>query len=171
MSNDKWNTQYEQLNQRSRWYSSQLWYVAFAYVGILGLGVDKIPNFEQPLRSLAYLMLSVFSLAVYVHVVSLKFYERRAVRGMQSMENPVVSGGGSPSYVSFGSYIRIMLLIGSYAFLLIATKDQPSFITWIAIAIVTILLGLVSLHDWRRTRPVINAIRKNMKTRNNARNG
>ena len=41
MSNLARDKQYDQLNQRSRWYSSQMWYVPFAFVGIIALGIDK----------------------------------------------------------------------------------------------------------------------------------
>ncbi len=34
----KWTAYYEQLNVRSRWYSSQLWHVPFAYLAVAGFG-------------------------------------------------------------------------------------------------------------------------------------
>lgn len=171
MSDDKWNTQYEQLNERSRWYSSQLWYIPFAYVGIVGLGIEKIQSLPHPLDTLAYLMLSIFSFAVYVHVVSLKFYERRAVRAIQAMENPVVSGGGSPWHMSFASYMKIMLIIGSYAFLWTAAKDQWLSVKIIGIIILTIGFLTVWIGDRRRTKSVLDDIRKNMKVPNSGTNG
>ena len=161
MSDDKWNTQYDQLNQRSRWYSSQLWYVPFAYVGIVGVGIEKVNSLTDPLDNLAYLMLSVFSVGVYVHVVSLKFYERRAVRAMQTMENPVVSGGGSPWYMSFYTYMKAMLLVGSYSFLWFAGKDYLTVCLKVAaLGALTLLFVLLWWQDRRRTVPVLKDIRR-----------
>lgn len=162
MANDKWNVQYEQLNQRSRWYSSQLWYVPFAYVGLVGLGIEKIQRLPDPLDNLAYLMLSIFSVAVYIHVVSLKFYERRAVLGMQNMEDPVVSGGSGRWYMSFVTYIKLMLVVGSYSFVWFAAKDLDLYIKGAGISIITIVFVTVWWTDKQRTRPIHTKIRNNM---------
>lgn len=116
-------TIYEQLNLRSRWYSSQLWYVPFAYVGIVGLFLKEIATSNNEVKSFGYLFLAAFSLAVYVHVLSLKYYERRAVAKMQKIEekiyadNGTPSGGGSPWYLTYITYINTMIVIAIFAFL------------------------------------------------------
>jgi len=161
MTDNKWNAQYNELNQRSRWYSSQLWYVPFAYIVIIGLGVEKISRLHKPLDSLAYLLICVFSFAVFVHIVSLKFYERRAVRAMQEMEDPVSSGGGSAWYMSFFSYMKVMLIIGCYSFLWIVIMDQLLLVKLALIVALTILTVMVLYRDRIRTKPVLEAIRRN----------
>ena len=127
-------------------------------------------QFPDPLKNIAYLLLSFFSFAVYVHVSSLKYYERRAVRAMQAMENPVVSGGGSLWYMSFTTYIKIMLIIGSYSFLWTAVKNQDSIVLWTGVIVLTIFFGTVWLSDWKRTKPVLFDIRKNMTVSNSSTN-
>lgn len=121
MADNKWNMKYEQLNQRSRWYSSQLWYIPFAYVGIVGIGLEKMLKLPYPLNSLGLILLGIFSISVFVHVSTIKFYERRAVRSMQNMEKEEegksISGGGSPWYLSFAWYIKLMICIASYIFI------------------------------------------------------
>ncbi|MCX5847254.1 MAG: hypothetical protein NTW12_13010 [Deltaproteobacteria bacterium] len=159
---------WKELNQRSRWYSSQLWYVPFAYIGIVGLGVEKLHNLPHPLGNLAYLMLALFSLAVFVHVSSLKFYERRAVLNMQKLENPVVSGGGASWYMSFASYMKLMLMVGSYAFAWSAlTNSGLPIVAECALRIagitaLSLAFALVWSRDRDRNIEVIAEIRKNM---------
>lgn len=159
---------WKELNQRSRWYSSQLWYVPFAYVGIVGLGVEKLHNLPRPLQNLAYLMLAFFSLAVFVHVSSLKFYERRAVLSMQKLESPVVSGGGARWYMSFAPYMKLMLVVGSYAFAWSALtetglpKVAECFLRIAGIMVLTLVFAVVWSRDKDRNSQVVAEIRKNM---------
>jgi|CXWL01.1.fsa_nt_gi hypothetical protein len=166
MVND--NETWKELNQRSRWYSSQLWYVPFAYIGIVGLGVEKVHNLPHPLGNLAYLMLAFFSLAVFVHVSSLKFYERRAVLCMQKFESPVVAGGGAPCYMSFASYMKLMLVVGSYAFAWSAlTNSGLPNVAECALRIasmtaLSLVFAVVWLKDRDRNAKVVAEIRKNM---------
>ena len=158
----------KELNQRSRWYSSQLWYVPFAYIGIVGLGVEKVHNLPHPLGSLAYLMLAFFSLAVFVHVSSLKFHERRTVLSMQKLESPVLSGGGSSWYMSFASYMKLMLVVGSYAFTWTALTNSglPNVaectLRIAGITVLSLVLAVVWLKDRDRNAKVVAEIRKNM---------
>lgn len=157
-----------ELNQRSRWYSSQLWYVPFAYIGIVGLGVEKVHNLPYPLSNLAYLMLAFFSLAVFVHVSSIKFYERRAVLSMQKLEDPVVSGGGASWYMSFASYMKLMLVVGSYAFAWSALTNSglPNVaecaLRIAGITALSVALAVVWFRDRDRNNKVVAEIRKNM---------
>lgn len=162
---------WKELNQRSRWYSSQLWYVPFAYIGIIGLGIEKLEKLDNlpfPLGNLAYLMMAFFSLAVFVHVCSLKFYERRAVLEMQKLENPVVSGGASKWYMSFASYMKLMLVVGSYAFAGSACSksrlsiDAECVLRVAVITVLSLVFGWVWSKDKCRNDRVIKEIRKNM---------
>ena len=168
MVDDKEKETWKELNQRSRWYSSQLWYVPFAYIGIVGLGIEKIHNLPRPLGNLAYLMLAFFSLAVFVHVSSLKFYDRRAVLNMQKLENPVVSGGGASWYMSFASYMKLMIVVGIYAFAWSALTDSglPNVAEYTlriaAITAFSLALAVVWSKDRDRNTKVVEEIRKNM---------
>jgi len=109
--------QYEQLNQRTRWYTSQVWYVPFAFIGILVVGIERINTLSGSLRSFAFLMLSFFSLSVFVHISSLKFYERKSILAMQQLEDPVISQGGSPWYLSFTTYMKLILAFCAVGFM------------------------------------------------------
>lgn len=154
--------QYEQLNERSRWYSSQLWYVPFAFIGILALGIDKLTALQEPLRSFAFIFLSLFSLAVYIHVTSLKFYERRCVLAMQRLEQPVVSGAGAPWYLSFNAYIKFILIVGAFGLLWMGSVSWHWIWRTVAMAVPIVIIPLVLWSDRIRTKPVLNNIRTNM---------
>lgn len=164
MTNLDKDKQYDQLNQRSRWYSTQMWYVPFAFVGIISLGIGKINDVPEPLKTFALLMLSFFSLAAFVHVTTLKYYERRAVRGMQQLEDPVFSGGGSLCYMSFVVYIKIMLVIASIGFLWVATENWMCWPRVFLLTCPTSVVVAVWISDWKRSRPVLKDIRANMKS-------
>ena len=164
MTNLDKDKQYDQLNQRARWYSAQMWYVPFAFVGIISLGIGKINDVPKPLKTFALLMLSFFSLAAFVHVTALKYYERRAVRGMQQIEDPVVSGGGSAWYMSFVVYINIMLVIAAIGFLWVATERVCCWLRVVLLACPAFVVVRVWISDWKRSRPVLKDIRANMKS-------
>ena len=159
------NKQYAELNQRTRWYTSQLWYVPFAFIGILALGIDKINSLVEPLRSFAFLMLSFFSLAVYVHVTSLKFYERRNILAMQQLEDPVISGGVSPWYLSFITYMKLIL---AFCFVAFPWIWPIEFCLILRVGITGIFISLIVilwLCDRKRNKPILNAIRANEPSR------
>lgn len=165
MNDDMRCALYDQLNQRSRWYSSQLWYVPFAYLGIVGFAVEKVPSLPEVLRSPSYFMLALFSLAVFVHVGALKYYERRAVRSMQNREDPVESGGGSPWYMSFTSYMKFMLATGTLAFAwtgvseLKVLENQRPVLRIMVLIVLLFVMGAVWRKDFLRNRPVLKEIR------------
>ena len=166
MVDNRWNTKYEQLNLRSRWYSSQLWYIPFAYVGIVGIGLGKILTLPYPLNSLGLILLGIFSISVFVHVSAIKFYERRAVRSMQEMEDKLISGGGSPWYLSFAWYIKLMICLASYFFiaygvhLVRITQTARCVILLIILLALSILYIFIVWKDHVRNRDLLRNIQK-----------
>lgn len=173
MAESDWSARYKQQDERSRWYSSQLWYVPFAYLALVGLGVEKVMALDEPLKGIALFSLAVFSFAIFVHMCHLKFYERRAVRGLQLLEEeagkPVVAFGASPWYVSFIPYIKFLLALITYAFLMLATEPASlpttsavqCAIRTLGLVVATGLFALVIWKDWQRnvelTRQIRNA--------------
>jgi len=166
MDDNRWNITYEQLNQRSRWYSSQLWYIPFAYLGIVGIGLEKILKLSYPLNSLGLVLFSIFSISVFVHVSSIKFYERRTVRSMQEIEDKPISGGGRPWYISFDWYIRLMIGFASYFFfahsvlLMKKTLIAQGVILGIIYSLLTILYIVIVRQNHIRSRDLLRSIRE-----------
>lgn len=168
MANEKWKTKYEQLNQRSRWYSSALWHVPFTYLGLAGYGSVKIVDMDYPLNSFGFILLAIFSISVFVHLSHLKFYELRAVRSLQKLEEngEVLSTGAARWYLSFSFYIRFMLCIASYFFitfgvLLVKMGHIERCITLsIGLPGLTFLYGIIIWEDIKRNSNVIREIRE-----------
>jgi hypothetical protein len=166
MTNDQWKSLYEQLNQRSRLYSSQLWYVPFAYIALVGIGMEKILAWPQPSKSFGLIFMGIFSIAVFVHVSSIKFLERRAVKKMRELEgdSPVSIGGGY-WYLSFAWYIRLLLFILSYFFIaygisqsLMAPLLQSCWF-WIPMGALTIFYAVLMYKDRSRNKALVKGIR------------
>jgi hypothetical protein len=170
MKEKTWNTRYEQLNGRVRWYASQLWYIPFAYVGLLGIGINNISKLSYPLANIGYALLGLFSLAVFVHISSLKYYERRAVRSLQRMEKEIEhdpeSGGASKWYISFAFYIKAMILAATYSLVGYATltlKTIPQIIFFMAFLILTIIFVVVISIDSIRNQNLRAEVAENTK--------
>lgn len=171
MDNDKWTTQYEQMNMRSRWYGSQLWYVPFAYVAILGYGLQKMPALSGWQSNLLNFGLAIFSFGVFVHVVSLKYGERRAVRRMQQLEEESVksqksapdikSRGASPLYMTAVTYMEVLMILGAYFFL---WRVQDTCARFVGMTVLTILSSLVLYKDYIRSKKVKEEIRDALKS-------
>jgi len=159
------STKYKQLNERARWYSSQLWYIPFAYVGLIGIGIEKTLALISPFRSIAFIFLGIFSLSVYVHVTALKYYERRAVGSMRQMENNPISSGGSPWYMNFVWYTQLMLLVATYTLIGYAILDigLVSYLKWIVFGVIMTVLTIVFVmnirEDRKRNKELLKVIR------------
>jgi len=83
---DSLRVQLTELNNRARWYSSQLWQVPFAYLGVTGVLLSQM-GCKSPtnwlLMSTAIAILGVF---VIVHMNGIADGERRAVENLQAAE-------------------------------------------------------------------------------------
>ena len=166
MTDDQKKMLYEQLNQRARLYSSQLWYVPFAYIGLVGIGMDKIPGWCQPLKSFGLIFMGIFSIAAFVHVSSIKHLERRAVKKMRELEgDSPASFGGSPWYLSFAWYFRLILILLSYSFVaygisLLVILFLQSLWFWLPMIALSILYGFLIYKTYSLNKPLVKEIRE-----------
>ena len=112
-----------------------------------------------------FLMLFLFSLAVFVHVSSLKFYERKNVLAMQQLEDPVISGGGAPCYLSFTTYMKLILAFCAVAFMWIWSIDFCWIWRVILIGISIVLIVALWWCDRRRNKPILDSIQTNEENR------
>lgn len=181
MNSDIWIARYEQLNERSRWYTSQLWYIPFAFVALVGLAVDKVLALPTPLQGLALALLALLSFATFVQMAAIKRYERRAVRAMQRLEKErsetVASGGAGPIVLSYTFYLRMIPLVASYVFIWLATGSE--FIVasvhkptrWLGLAVFTGVVIAVMYNDYQRNKELVKDIRSDMKRHMKSPNG
>jgi len=165
------DVKYTQLNERSRWYTKHLWQVPFAYVAIIAWSIEKLPAVQTPLRGLITISLGFFSLSVLVFVIHLKYYERRAVRTLQEFEQNQITkpGGGSPWFISFAWYTRLLLIFAIYSFLIVGTYDLGIPKEWTCPIIggealsVTVLIASILAYDYKRSNKLISEIKDKMK--------
>jgi hypothetical protein len=87
-TDDSLRVQLSELNNRARWYSSQLWQVPFAYLGASALVVADAAG-----RSLRYIptryvfwCAAALGVCVFVHTLGMRDGERRAVKNLRSVE-------------------------------------------------------------------------------------
>lgn len=79
--------QYVELNNRSRWYTSQAWQIPFAYLAIVNVTIGVVVAKEE--KWLAIALFALAFIGVFVAVQSYLTIEgiRRAVDGMQKLED------------------------------------------------------------------------------------
>jgi hypothetical protein len=77
-----------EFNNRSRWYSSRIWQIPFAYFGISGIlyGLMLKTNTVSIFLSCFFIILGIIGLFVFLHMVGLMNGERRAVSNLQKVE-------------------------------------------------------------------------------------
>ena len=78
--------QLAELNSRSRWYSSQLWQVPFAYLGITCVVLAGLANKNPKILAFGLIAAGLFGICVSIHMYGMRDGERRAVRNLQKIE-------------------------------------------------------------------------------------
>jgi len=86
VENDTLRAQLHELNERARWYSSQIWQVPFAFLGIAALVIGMVIEKNDPAKALAYLVVSGLGIAVLIHVQGLADGEKHAVENIRTIE-------------------------------------------------------------------------------------
>jgi len=76
-----------ELNNRSRWYSSQLWQLPFAFLGVTGLSIATFIDKKPLFLALALFICSIFGLCICIHLRGILDGEKRAVQDLQDIEN------------------------------------------------------------------------------------
>ena len=159
------DTLYEQLNERSRMYTSQLWQVPSLYLALMAWISDQFPSFDEPQKAFVCFFSAATSLMVWVFVSQLKLLERRAVRQMQILEGVPLSTGGTPWFFSFIWYARALLIVATFAFftfgvLNLSLPDQARFIA-LAVGSICLIGSYIALaiYDYRRSKHILKEIR------------
>ncbi len=79
--------QLTELNNRSRWYTAQLWHIPFAYFGILVVALTQIKTNEPLYLSYILLFIGFFGCFALWHMYGLINGVERAVRELRKIEN------------------------------------------------------------------------------------
>ena len=78
--------QLAELNFRSRWYSSQLWQIPFAYLGITCVVLAGLANKNPKTLAFGLIAAGLFGICVSIHMYGMRNGEHRAVRNLQEIE-------------------------------------------------------------------------------------
>ncbi len=119
------SVQLAELNARSRAYTSQIWQVPFAYVGIVGVVLGQMA--DESSRVLGSVMLGggLFGIAVLVHMTAMVDGVKRAVSSIQEVEKKLTlettaryKGGWYlwPFMYLVGLVMVGLLVVGGYLF-------------------------------------------------------
>jgi hypothetical protein len=75
-----------ELNKRSRWYSSELWQVPFAYLGLSGALIMSVVEKQPSYLCLAFLASTIFGIFVLIHMHRIRKNERRSIDNIEAVE-------------------------------------------------------------------------------------
>lgn len=111
-------TQLAELNVRARAYTSQLWQIPFAYIGIVGVALAQVADKGPGVLAATFLCGGLFGTAVLIHMTAMLEGTKRAVAHILQVE----SGLGLEQTARYrpvwhiGPFIGIVLLavVSSY---------------------------------------------------------
>ena len=111
-------TQLNELNARSRWYSSQGWHVPYAYIGVSSILVGTIADKMPTLLPWASLFASIFGILTLMHMCKIRKGTKRAVNCLQKVEEELkleITAQLSPNV----SHLVIIIVLGMIAYLIL----------------------------------------------------
>ena len=78
--------QLTELNNRSRWYSSQLWQIPFAYLGLTVVMLAALHDACAGTRAIASIASALIGICVLFHTHKIKGGEKRAINNLRAVE-------------------------------------------------------------------------------------
>jgi len=83
---DALKEQLKELNSRSRWYSSQLWYIPFAYFSLVAVTLANVINKQPSQIGIALIACGVLGIFVIWHMCLIMNGEKRAIKHLKDVE-------------------------------------------------------------------------------------
>lgn len=75
-----------ELNNRSRWYSSELWQIPFAYLGVTGVVIAQLAEKANDYLGIGFAASAAFGVFVIIHTFRIRASEQRAITHLQETE-------------------------------------------------------------------------------------
>jgi len=106
--------QLTELNNRARWYSSQLWQVPFAYLGVTGVLLSQMGGASPENWLLMVAVIAIFRVFIGVHMNGIADGEKRAVLNLQATEEALMippTALYKPNYAR-PFYVLVIVVVG-----------------------------------------------------------
>jgi hypothetical protein len=102
-------TQLKELNTRSRWYTTQLWQVPIAFIGIVGITVSRLP--DETMRRPVLIILGLLGIAVLIHMYNCHNRTQRTVQALARIEESLGLEDRA-TYTGRGSISLVLMVLG-----------------------------------------------------------
>jgi len=119
--------QLTELNNRSRWYSKELWQIPFAYLGLTGLIIVQIAEKNLKHLKLAFISAATFGVFVIIHMFKIRKNETRAVKHLQETEvelNLPPTAKSSSGLMIFQIAVILVIIVYAFSGIYIYFKEQ-----------------------------------------------
>jgi hypothetical protein len=120
---DALKEQLQELNNRSRWYSGQLWHIPFAYVGLVAVAIGNVIDKQSSYIGATLFACGILGLLVFWHMWLIKDGERRAVENLRQVEidlslKPTVEYKGytKPFFIGVALVALFSIVAGTFLF-------------------------------------------------------
>lgn len=145
--------QLAELNSRSRWYSTRLWQIPFAYIGLSGIIISslvKLDSVNIRLIGIALILLGIIGVLVTGHVFGVRKAEVISIKKLQYVEEelkiqPKVRARDESWDVRF---MVILVILSTLLFVASGTYfvwgESAMIISVIFSAVVILFFGLVT---------------------------
>ena len=110
LKNNALLVQLAELNNRSRWYSSQLWQVPFAYLGIAGVVLAQLSDKPKAVFASGLFLAAIFGCLVYRHMSDMQDGVARAVVHLIKLEE-TLHLEPTVKLMQYGRVVKIMVLL------------------------------------------------------------
>ena len=108
---DNLRCQLEQLNERSRWYATQLWQLPLAYLGLAGVGIAGVLEKAQDKLPWLLLVICLTGYAILFHAFGLHGGIRRAVRNIRAVEGQLQLTKTAGYYPLYTFPLQLLVLL------------------------------------------------------------
>jgi len=115
---ESWRIQLTELNNRSRWYSSQLWQLPFTYLAVTAIAIANLEGQNRCIIGLSFL--AAFLLVVFVALLMKGILdgEKRAVKNLIEVEKKLALPA-TAEYRKYTQPLFIVVILATLIFLII----------------------------------------------------
>jgi len=115
---ESWRIQLTELNNRSRWYSSQLWQLPFTYLAVTAIAIANLEGQKRCIIGLSFLAAFVLGVFVSWHMKGILDGEKRAVEDLREVEKKLALSP-TAEYRKYAQPLFIVVILATLIFLIV----------------------------------------------------